>query len=293
MNISQDGGKIKHFFESDIGTFLTEFPADIHKGDRGGVLILGGSWHYRGAPLLAALAALRTGAGLAVLAIPDYIVDAASIMLPEAVFLPLKTMDANIVEENLFDVLEPWLKRVGALVIGPGIGRDKELKAIIERFWSHYDMPMLIDADALYFVAQAWDEMPYRENIIITPHSGEAGRILNKTASEINNDRYANVIQLSQRVGTALLKGKNTMISSCGETRVVDQGSPALAVPGSGDVLSGCIGALLARGLSPFDAATCGVLVHAVAGESLGQSVGVSGILAREIADALPSVIRL
>ncbi|MDO5562951.1 MAG: NAD(P)H-hydrate dehydratase [Synergistaceae bacterium] len=292
MSVTADSNNISSYTKKDIKGFLCDFPDDIHKGDRGGVLIVGGSWNYRGAPMLAALGSLRAGAGLTVLAIPDFMVGEASMFLPEGIFLPLKTMNDCVVAERVRDTISPWLKRVGALVVGPGIGRGDRVREIVSYFWNMCDISIVMDADALYFLSQMWDSLPYRENIVITPHSGEAGMILNSTPTEVNGDRLAAVTRLSERAGTALLKGKNTLVCCNNKIGGIEQGSPALAVPGSGDVLSGCIGALLARGLAPFDAAACGALIHAVAGENLEKSIGVSGVLAREIANVLPTIIR-
>lgn len=278
--------------ESDIAPLKPRFERTIHKGDRGGVLILGGSLCYRGAPLLAALGALRAGAGLAVLAVPDYMVDSASLFLPEAVFVPLATENGEIVPEKAAEVVLPWAKRCGAAVFGPGIGRGSGASALTELFWAKWPKPLVVDADALHFLAGAVKQRGARKDAVITPHAGEASYLLGCEPRGVADDREGCVKALTQFAGTALLKGSGTLISDGAETRKIVTGSPALAVPGSGDVLSGVIGAFTASGMDPFGAAALGALVHAAAGTRIEAQRGADGALAREIADEIRNVLR-
>jgi hydroxyethylthiazole kinase-like uncharacterized protein yjeF len=290
MQSNSNAINIEHLDRSSIKGFITPFPSNIHKGDRGGVLIAGGSFNYRGAPLLAALGALRAGAGLAVLAIPDFMTDLASIFLPEAIFIPLKTRLGVISPEDVPAVLEPWGKRCSAAVFGPGIGRDPAMGKLTEWFLNKWSGKLLFDADALFFFSRL--KGTFRDDLIITPHAGEAATVLGCDLSRVNNNRIKSAHALAHYSGTALLKGMKTVVVSGDKARVVCEGSNALAVPGSGDVLSGVIGAFAARGLSPFDAASAGALIHAVAGSYLEDESGSDGNLAREIADAIPKAIR-
>jgi len=283
---------ISCFEGPDIKALVPPLPRDAHKGERGGVLICGGSRCYRGAPVLAAMGALRSGAGLAVMAIPDFMTDAASAILPEAIFLPIETVNGEMSFESLTSSILPWVKRCGAAVFGPGSGREETLKPILRWLWDNWKSPLLLDGDALRLFAEIQDELPRRENVVITPHNGEAAAILGTTADAIKKDRQAAVMALAQKAGIALLKGMNTLVAQKNETRMILEGSPALSVPGSGDVLSGAISAFLAYGLSPFDAATSGALIHAAAGLAIEESVGTRGTFAREIADALPYAFR-
>lgn len=276
----------------DLKEFMKPTPRDIHKGDRGGVLICGGSWCYRGAPVLAARGALRAGAGLVVLAIPDFMAEAASIALPEAIFVPLNTKNNVIQRDSVECCVAQWLGRCGCAVFGPGIGRSGELEAISEWFWNNWDKPMLWDADALYFFSALGSKLHVRDDVIITPHCGEAATILGTTAGEVNANRLASAQRLTAKAAVAVLKGMNTVVASREESRIINEGSPSLAVPGSGDVLSGVIGALLASGITAFDAATVGALLHAAAGSNVEAKIGLRGVLAREIADELPAVFR-
>lgn len=286
------GETILHLDRSNIRDFIKPPARSIHKGDRGGVLVVGGSWNYRGAPMLAALGALRAGAGFVVLAIPDFMVDAASVFIPEAVFLPLRTANDEIRPEYIADAIAPWAASCESAVFGPGMGRGAGVRELTKYFWTNWNKPLLLDADALYFFAQTQGELPPRANAAITPHSGEAARILGMDAAQVNADRIGAAKRLAEKAGTALLKGQHTVVACGGNCRIINEGSPALAVPGSGDVLSGVIGALLASGLDAFDAAAAGALLHACAGTNIEKKSGVNGALAREIADEIPHVFK-
>lgn len=278
------------YTREDMKDMLPVIPRDIHKGNRGAVLILGGSYNYRGAPILSALAALRTGAGLVVLAIPDYMVDSAAMIIPEAIFVPLETKAGMILPNNIPNVLSFWLKKCNAAVFGPGIGRYLSVPEMLSWFWNNWNKPLVVDADALSYISSK--NLPFKSNIIITPHSAEAASILECTAEEVNLSRLESSLKLAKISGVAVLKGKDTIISSGNNVRMVREGSPALAVPGSGDVLAGAIAAFCAADYTVFDAALAGTLLHALAGSNIEAKKGSTGTLAREIANELQNVIR-
>ncbi|MBQ0055184.1 MAG: NAD(P)H-hydrate dehydratase [Synergistaceae bacterium] len=269
---------------------LPEIPSDIHKGNRGGVLVCGGSLCYRGAPLLAALGALRAGAGYVVLAVPDFMAESASVFLPEAIIAPVKTLNGSLSADSLARTVKLWEKRCAAAVFGPGTGRDERLRKTLEKFMSIWSKPLLLDADALWFLSETRPSA--RDNLAVSPHAGEAAHLLSETPEAVQADRQAAAEKLSQKYGAALLKGKGTLVACGSEMRVINAGSPALAVPGSGDVLSGVVGAFCASGMSIFNALTAGALVHALAGERLEAKYGLRGALAREIAEEIPLVLK-
>lgn len=276
-----------YYYANDLSALLMPVPRDIHKGQKGGVLILGGSWNYRGAPVLAALGALRAGAGFVVLAVPDFIADAGSVAVPEAVFAPLPTAGGVIHEDGVRLALDQWGGRCASVVFGTGIGRERSLEPITEMIWNDWNKPLLLDADALFFFSRLKDRLRRRDDAVITPHSGEAGSILGIPPGEVNSRRLVSAQRLTEKAGIAVLKGMDTVVACGGESRIIKEGSPALAVPGSGDVLSGAAGAFLASGMLPFDAATAGALLHATAGSRIERKKGLRGTLAREIADEL------
>jgi NAD(P)H-hydrate epimerase len=187
------------------------------------------------------------------------------------------------------------LPRADAAVAGPGLGRSDAAVAFTASLWKKWDKPLLMDGDALYALAVA-EDLPtrVRENSVLTPHEGEAARLLSWTPEEVRRNRGEAARRLSERWGCVLLKGEGTLVVSPKARARLDrgdQGEPELSVPGSGDVLSGCIGAFLAQGLEPFEAACLGGTLHALAGRRLRESRGVDGVLASEIADGLPYVI--
>lgn len=283
-----DKESILSFVKEDIRQFLPVVQRDIHKGKRGGLLIVGGSVNYRGAPLLAGLGALRSGAGLVVLALPDFMIDSASLFLPEAILVPLKTKGDEILPGSAAEAVLAWEKRCGACVIGPGLGRSASSGSVIEWFWKNWNKPLLVDGDGLYFLSG--DNKPaYREDAALTPHSGEAALLLGITPEEVNMARMEAASSMLQIAGTVLLKGMDTVVCSKGKKiTIIKDGSPSLSVPGSGDVLSGAAGAMMASGMPIRDALLVAASAHAAAGSLLEKKYGVRGTLAREIADALP-----
>jgi NAD(P)H-hydrate epimerase len=262
----------------------------MNKTDRGRILVAGGSENYPGAAVLVCLSALRSGGGIvSLLSLPEVCHVCAS-RLPEAVQLPTE-------EHAWLDIALEEQPRTTAGVVGPGLGRSDAAVAFASALWTQWDRPLLVDGDALYALAVSADadakKLPARENIVLTPHEGEAARLLSWTSEEVRRNREEAAERLARRWGCVLLKGKGTLVVSgdAKKTAQLDQGGPELSVPGSGDVLSGCIGAFLAQGLDPFDAACLGGTLHGMAGHRLKESRGIDGILASEIADALPFVI--
>lgn len=262
---------------------------DDHKGKKGTVLILGGSSRYRGAPLLAARAALRTGAGLVVLIVPECVAKAASVFLPEAVIVSASLGNDQVLEPApAIDALLEWEERAGALVAGPGIGRFDSSISLLNWISHSWRKAIVLDGDALHFLSGR-TESP---SSLITPHEGEAGHLLGKTSQSVSATRLASVRELARRFGPALLKGPFSLCCDGNRTGTVLESTPALAIPGSGDVLSGIAGTLLAKGLTPWNAGLAGAWVHARAGSFLSRNPrSQNGILSREIADTLPLVI--
>ncbi|HAJ94277.1 MAG TPA: NAD(P)H-hydrate dehydratase, partial [Synergistaceae bacterium] len=280
---------ILSFGREDIQKLLPKIPRDIHKGKKGGLLVVGGSVNYRGAPLLTGLGALRSGAGFVVMAIPDFMVESASLFLPEAIFVPLRTKGDEILPECLAEAIGAWEKRCDAAVVGPGLGRNEASGSIIDWFWKKWKKPLLVDGDGLHFLSFEKYDPAFRTDAVITPHSGEAASLLGSETEDINKDRTGAAVLMSRAAGTVLLKGMDTVVYSKGKNiTIIKEGSPVLAVPGSGDVLSGAVGALMASGMPIFDAVVTGAAAHGAAGSFIEKRSGSRGTLAREIADALP-----
>lgn len=260
-----------------------------HKGKKGTVLILGGSGRFRGAPLLAARAALRAGAGLVVLIVPGCVARAASLSLPEAIVAPVSDESECLIEpESAIRALREWKDRAGALVMGPGLGRIDSSAFLVDWVSRSWQKPVVLDADALHYLSGK-TESPFS---LITPHEGEAGHLLGKTAETVSTSRLVCAKELARRFGTALLKGPFSICCEGDRSGVVLESTPALAVPGSGDVLSGIAGTLLAKGLQPWTAGLAAAWLHARAGLYHTRKFrSETGLLSHELADCLPAAI--
>lgn len=271
---------------------LAEIPAPdpaMHKGAAGRVLVLGGSEGLTGAPLLAALGALRAGAGLVSVACPAGLADAIRAGFPEVMALPLG-QGRDWTPEMLRNL---DLSSYNALVLGPGLGRSPGAARTLQTVLRRKLPPLVLDADGLTLLAQdpeARALLP--KNAVVTPHPGEAARLLGLDTAGVQADRAAAVRGLARDLGcVALLKGAGSLIAAPDSPLFLcPLAAPSLAVGGSGDVLSGVIGALLARGLSPLPSTCIGVYWHAFGGVMLDARYPERGCLAREIADILPLV---
>ncbi|MBY6187660.1 NAD(P)H-hydrate dehydratase [Marinobacter hydrocarbonoclasticus] len=250
---------------------------DSHKGDHGKVVVLGGQAGMAGAVRLAGEAALRSGAGLvAVVSWPDNLAQIQA-GRPE-----LMTLGVDVVDMEVYAKLG-W---AGAIAVGPGMGQsDWARHLLIGAIRS--ERPLVVDADALNMLARSPEK---RDNWILTPHPGEAARLLDLSTEAVQADRFAAVEALQQRYGGVIvLKGAGTLIHDGTQCYLAPVGNPGLASGGSGDLLSGIIASLLAQGLSPLDAACCGVCVHGEAADA-AAGAGQRGMLA---SDLLPHIREL
>lgn len=256
-------------------------PETAHKGTSGHLLVVAGSAAMAGAAVLACRGALAGGAGLVTLAIPEGARPRLASLPPEVMVLDAGPGDrlAHLPENRRFD----------ALVVGPGLGGGAPLApglaAELLALWVHDPRPVLFDADALACTGPATGPR------VLTPHPGEAARLLGTSPADVEDDRPAAAQALTDR-GVVLLKGRHTLIAARGASLSVNlTGGPALATGGSGDVLAGLIGALLARGVAARDAARLGAFVHGRAGERLGAR-RAEGWTAGSVADEVPDAVQ-
>ena len=271
----------------------TDGPA--HKGDAGRVLVAGGCAAYTGAPTLSAWAALRAGAGLVTVAGPKPVLEVARLCQPALTMLSLEGNDAGEWQEADALSLAKAATGYGALVFGPGLGRNKGASdALAALLSAEKRPPMVLDADALFALAGRPELLSrLRPCDVLTPHPGEAATLLGMTVREVQADRFS-ALQKLAALGRAVwvLKGEGTLISVPEAPAVVSPWQvPQLAVAGSGDVLAGLVGALLARGYGAALAATLGVWLHALAGMRLAETFPLRGNGPQDIADALPLVM--
>ncbi len=264
---------------SDFCPFLPHRAKSAHKGDFGHVLVVGGDCGMAGAVRMAAEAAARTGAGLVTIATrPDH-ADTVAMSRPE-----LMCHAVNKAKE-----LMPLLEKATVVVIGPGLGRQSWGESLWE-FLVDSTLPMIVDADALNFLAK---KPVHRDNWILTPHPGEAGRLLDTDATTIQHDRFSAVKNLQARFGgVAVLKGAGSLIADGARPlSVCAMGNPGMASGGMGDVLSGVLGGLVAQGLSLSDAARLGVLLHSTAADRAAQEGGERGLLAMDVVKKIRGVV--
>lgn len=270
---------------------LPSRPLDGHKGTFGHVLVVGGSLGKTGAALLAAQGALRGGAGLVSLAATRSLLPIYASRLAEVMSVVLDDTPAGALAAIHAETLARALETRDALVLGPGLGQDSGSAALARALLARARVPAVVDADALNAFGGELEALRSPAARILTPHPGEAARLLGCSTAEVQSDRAAAARALASRSGAiAILKGARSVVAAPdGALCVNPTGGPGLAAGGSGDVLAGLVGALLGQGCSAWDAARAGTFLHGLAGD-LGPSVGG---LAGELAGRIPAAWQL
>lgn len=255
--------------EFEVRATLAERHHDSHKGDYGSVLIVGGDRGYAGAVALAAEAALRSGAGAVRVATHAEHAHALLARLPEAMVVGV---------EDAADLV-PWLAAASVIAVGPGLGTEKWGKGLLGACLD-VGKPLVVDADALNLLAQSPRKL---NDAVLTPHPGEAARLLGIDTLTVQRDRFAAVAALRERCGeVVVLKGAGTLVCDGDRIGVCDRGNPGMASAGMGDVLTGIIAGLRAQGLDASSAARVGVWVHAAAGDKAAED-GQRGLIASDL----------
>ncbi|MCH7781886.1 NAD(P)H-hydrate dehydratase [candidate division KSB1 bacterium] len=286
--------KVKTFLieKNDVLSFLPNRMPYYYKGDCGRVLIIGGSPGMTGAPVLTAQAALKAGAGMTLMGIPESLNPVIEQKLTETMTLPLPETEDGFLslkaEKKIMDALL-W---ADILAIGPGIGRDTETIELIHTVLGNADMPVVIDADGLFAIAKKPSILRKRKfNTVITPHLGEFSRLVSREdAAAVRDDRIELVRKSARRFqAVLLLKGAPTMISGPGgEVFINSTGNAGMATAGSGDVLTGIISGLIGQGAGLTEAAVSGAYLHGTAGDLAADEFGEISITAGDINDFVP-----
>jgi len=267
---------------------------DSHKGDYGHVLIVGGSRRMPGAPILAARGAMAAGAGLVTVAAPKETLQAMAISLPEAMGLPLPTDDeGNILEEAADKVLSFAEKKV--IVLGMGLGKAATTRQFVYNILPHVPVSAVVDADGLSALAKApKPQEDWAKPLIFTPHPGEMAQLMSSEAKRVQENRLHMVEEAARMYrGIMLLKGAATLISDGKKYLYINgSGNPGMSTGGSGDVLSGIIGALLAQGMPPVVASGVGAWLHGAAGDKAALALGESSMTAMDIVRFFPQVLK-
>lgn len=277
----------------DVAAMVPPREPDTHKRSAGFAVVVGGSRLMTGAVALAGTAAYRTGAGLVAVAVPEGILPVTQGAVREAVFVGLPETDAGTAAGGSAR-LDEVLGQAGSLAVGPGMTTDERTAGWIRELVRSSDVPVVLDADGLNaFAGRAEDLADRKADLILTPHAGEFARVAGISTGEVAADRVRHVRELSARTSaTVLLKGNRTLIGAPdGSVRINPTGGPFLATGGTGDVLTGMIAALLARGCSPLDAGSAAAFVHGLAGALAGEERG-AGTTASDVLDRVPTVMR-
>jgi NAD(P)H-hydrate epimerase len=299
-----------------VRELLPPRPLGAHKGTFGKALVVAGSVNYTGAAYLASAAATRVGTGLVTLALAESIHPILASKLSEVTFL-LLPQDMGVLIPDAIKVLGERIQDYDALLLGPGLGRDKKTVQFVQQllkvepgtkarigFLASEEAeegklslpPLVVDADGLNALADTPNWWEYLKGLsILTPHPGEMSRLTGLTVREIEADRLGLARQMAEKWGqVVLLKGAYTVIADPeGKVVINPFANPGLATAGSGDVLAGAIVGFLAQGLAPFDATVAGAYIHGLAGELVRKELGGAGMVAGDLLPMLPKVIKL
>ncbi len=260
-----------------------------HKGDFGKLLLLCGSRGYTGAAFFAAMGALRSGAGLVFLGVPESIYGIEAVKLNEPVIFPLPDADGRLSADAVPEILSR-LPRMDAVLVGPGLGQSEGTLAVVRAVLEKAECPVVVDADGINVLRAHRDLLRGRKSpTILTPHDGEVARL----GGIIGEDRMAAAAALADDLGcVVLLKGHETCVTDGTDGYINPTGNPGMAVGGSGDVLAGVITAMLGAGLPPLEAAACGAWLHGAAGDRCAAELGQYGMLPTDMLSALPRLMK-
>ena len=273
----------------DVLNILPDRDQNAHKGDCGKTLLLCGAKGYTGAAYLAAMGALRSGAGLVFLGVPESIYEIEAVKLNEPVVFLLPDRDGKLSEEAIPEILEK-LPQMDAVLIGPGLGRSEGVYRVVRAVLEQAECPVVLDADGINALAAHKDILRGRTRpTILTPHAGEFARL----GGDPKGDRQAVAEAMARDLGCILLlKGHNTVITDGCTTYINPTGNPGMAVGGSGDVLAGILVSLLGLGIDPLKATACGAWIHGAAGDICAEKIGQYGMLPTDMVNVLPRLLK-
>jgi len=269
-------------------SILPDRKAEAHKGDFGKILLLCGSKGYTGAAYFAAMGALRSGAGLVFLGVPESIYVIEAVKLNEAIVFSLPDEAGKLSADAIPEILER-LPKMDAVLVGPGLGQSEGVLQAVKAVLENAQCPVVLDADGINLIAAHKDIVRGRTApTILTPHGGEFARLGGNV-----QERAVAAEAMAKDLGCVmLLKGHHTVITDGVTTYINPTGNPGMAVGGSGDVLSGIITALLGQGIAPLEAAACGAWLHGAAGDICADEIGQYGMLPTDMLHVLPRLLK-
>jgi ADP-dependent NAD(P)H-hydrate dehydratase / NAD(P)H-hydrate epimerase len=262
------------------------------KFSSGNVVVIGGSHGLTGAPSMAATAAMRAGAGYVTVGAPASLENTFSLRVLEVMTKGLPEAGGSLAAEAVEPALEA-IARADAVVLGPGLGRTDGARAFARELYLRIEAPLVVDADGLNALA-GLDLPPRSAPTVLTPHAGELGRLLGVESREVGRRRLAHGRAMAARAGAiVVLKGDDTLVvRPGGGVAISPGGAPGLATAGTGDVLSGVVGAMLAKGMEPFHAACAAVHVHLHAGRLAAEPYGPDAVIASDVIARLPRALK-
>jgi len=276
------------------GFKLPARPRDGHKGTFGTVVVLAGSQGYTGAAYLTSMGAARSGAGIVRLMVAQSIYPILAEKCTEVVVGPVPEISPGVVGHAALSAVQRGFSDAASGIVGPGIGRDTSTRRLIEDLIPRVTVPLVLDADALNLLSEHRSILPkLSPDIVLTPHPAEFGRLAKLETSAVQKDRRGIASRFAKIWNkVVVLKGAGTVIAAPdGRITLNPISTPALASGGTGDVLAGLIGGLMAQKLPPFEAAVTGVHIHSVAGTDLEASMGQAGVLASDLLPQIPRVM--
>lgn len=270
-------------------TMLPNREKNAHKGDFGKLLLLCGSRGYTGAAYLSAMGALRSGAGLVFLGVPERIYSIEAVKLNEAIVFPLPDQDGMLCEAAVPEILER-LPKMDAVLLGPGLGISPGTLMVTQTVLEQFSGPVILDADGITVMAAHKDIVRGRTGpTILTPHAGEFARL----GYSMGEDRVAGAKAAACDLNCIMvLKGAGTVITDGQTVYINPTGNPGMAVGGSGDVLAGIITALVGQGIPPLEAAAMGAWLHGAAGDLCAREMGQYGMLPTDMLSRIPRLMK-
>ena len=273
---------------------LKSLDINANKYSAGSVMIFAGSFGMAGAAVLSAKAALRSGAGIVRLAVPDSVYPICAVGVPEAVFSVVSSEEGKL-GADAYSAVAPCFSKCGAVAFGPGLGTGEGVSATLTKLLTENTKPLLIDADGINVLSMHIDLLKEKScPVLLTPHEGEMARLTGKPSEYIRENRKEVATEFAQKYGvTLLLKGKDTLIvSEKGELALNPTGNAGLATAGSGDVLTGIISAFMSQGNSPFESAEMGAFVHGLSADIAARDLGERSLIASDIIEYLPKTFK-
>ncbi len=268
-------------------------PENMHKGKAGRILVIAGSRGFTGAGAFAALASMRSGAGLVTWAIPESLSNVAETLCLESITMPIAETDQQAPAVGARETLLEAAQESDAVILGPGLPVAGESGELMRLLIPEIKKSLVLDAGGIRAIGNNLMALRNRKHpTVITPHPGEFADLSNISIADIESQREANCKTLAEKSSAVvLLKGYNTVVSDGVNSYINQTGNQGMATAGMGDVLSGIIAAFIASGIAPFQAACTGAYIHGLAGDIAREQFGVHGLIASDVINKIPEAI--